>query len=334
MRLGIILAASLLVIAVGGAACGGGGEEALGGKIKVVTSVSPITSIVENIACDRADVVGVIPEGEDSHTYEPPVSVAQQLAKADLIILNGLFLEESLLGMAKANKRAGTPIVLLGDEAVTPEEYKFDFSFPKEGGKPNPHLWPSIRLAMKYAQLVKDALIKVDPEGAPTYEANYQALIARLEALDRATQQAVSTVPPPYRKLLTYHDSWAYWAEDYGFQVIGAVQPSDFKEPSAREVAELVAQIKREGVPAIFGSEVFPSNVMEQLARETGARYITDLRDDDLPGEPGELWHSYIGMMLENVKAIVSALGGDPAPLRQVDPSLVCPGGRSLTRYY
>jgi len=324
-----LAAAAALVLA----ACAGGGQEGKRGAIKVVTSVSPVTSIVENIACDRAEVVGVIPEGEDSHTYEPPTSVAKELAQADLIILNGLYLEEPLLKMAEANKKGEAEIVLLGEEAITPAEYKFDFSFPKEQGKPNPHLWPSVRLAMEYARLAKEALARADPEGAAIYEANYQAFLERLRALDEATKEAVATVPPDQRKLLTYHDSWAYWADDYGFQVIGAVQPSDFKEPSAQEVARLIDQIKAEGVPAIFGSEVYPSEVMDQIARETGARYVTDLRDDDLPGEPGDPLHSYIGMMVENVRAIVSALGGDPSPMDKVDPSLVCPQG-SLTRYY
>jgi manganese/iron transport system substrate-binding protein len=328
MRWALALTASVLILA----ACTSGQE---GGQaaIKVVTSVSPITSIVENIACDRAQVVGVIPEGEDSHTYEPPTSVAKELASANLIILNGLYLEEPLLEMAKANKRPDAEIVLLADNAITPAQWKFDFSFPREQGKPNPHLWPSTRLAMEYARLAKEALIRHDPDGAPIYEANYQAFLQRLQALDRATQEAVATVPPQRRKLLTYHDSWAYWADDYGFQVIGAIQPSDFKEPSAQEVASLINQIKAEGVPAIFGSEVFPSKVMEQIARETGARYVTDLRDDDLPEKPGHRLHSYIGMMVENVRAIVSALGGDPTPLQNVDPSLVCPQG-SRARYY
>jgi len=325
-----ILLLMALVLAL--AACTSGQEEPQA-AIKVVTSVSPITSIVENIACDRAQVVGVIPEGEDSHTYEPPASVAKELAEAHLIILNGLYLEEPLLEMAKANKRPDAEIVLLADNAITPAQWKFDFSFPREQGKPNPHLWPSTRLAMEYARLAKEALIRHDPEGAPIYEANYQAFLQRLQALDQATKEAVATVPPQRRKLLTYHDSWAYWADDYGFQVIGAIQPSDFKEPSAQEVARLIDQIKAEGVPAIFGSEVFPSKVMEQIARETGARYVTDLRDDDLPEKPGHRLHSYIGMMVENVQAIVSALGGDPTPLRNVDPSLVCPQG-SRARYY
>ncbi len=314
-------------------ACGGGNSSPQGeaGGLRVVTSVSPITSIVENIACARASVLGVIPEGQDSHTYEPPASVARELERADLIILNGLFLEEPLLDMAESNKRPDAEIVLLGDQAITQDQWKFDFSFPREQGKPNPHLWPSARLTMRYAEIVKDALARKDPANASYYEANYRAFRQRLEELDRAMAQAVATVPPQNRKLLTYHDSWAYWADDYGFQVIGAIQPSSFNEPSAQEVARIIDQIRQERVPAIFGSEVYPSPVLNQIARETGARYVTDLSDDDLPGDPGDRLHSYVGMMVENMKAMIPALGGDASAMDRVDTGLVCSDGSRAT---
>src|SRR5690606_19443756 len=109
----------------------------------------------------------------------------------------------------------------------------------------------------------------------------------------------------------TYHDSWAYFAPTYGMTVIGAIQPSDFSEPSAREVAGLIDQIREEQVPAIFGSEVFPSPVLEQIARETGATYYDDLRDDEPPGEPGSPEHTFIGMMIRNLEIMAEALGGD-----------------------
>lgn len=330
--LGIAVVTLTLLLA---AACGGGngdGATGDGGRLLVVSSVSPITSIVENIGCSRIDLVGVIPEGQDSHTYEPPTSVARTLSEADLVFLNGLFLEEPLLDMARANIPEGTEIVLLGDQAIDESEWKFDFSFPREEGKPNPHLWPSPRLALRYAEIVRDALIRHDPEGKEEYERNFEAFRERIEALDAAIREAVETVPPANRKLLTYHDSWAYWAEDYGFTVIGAIQPSDFAEPSAQDVARIIDQIREEGVPAIFGSEVYPSPVLEQIAAETGAKYVTDLRDDDLPGEPGDPLHSYLGMMVENMRAMITALGGDASAMERVDTSLVCEGG-SNARY-
>ena len=131
---------------------------------------------------------------------------------------------------------------------------------------------------------------------------------------------------------MTYHDSFPFFAPRYGFEIIGAVQPSDFTEPSAREVARLIDQVRETGVPAIFGSEVFPSPVMKQIAKEGGARFIDQLRDDDLPGSHGDERHSYLGMMLSNVETIVSALGGSADAMSGFDPSPVFQG-ESAARY-
>jgi len=113
--------------------------------------------------------------------------------------------------------------------------------------------------------------------------------------------------------------SWAYWARRYGWQVTGAVQPSDFKEPSAQEVAALIKQIKQEKVRAVFGSEVFPSPVLEQIARESGATFVDKLRDDEPPGAPGSPEHTYLGMMKSDMQVIVGSLGGDPSIFDPLD---------------
>ena len=285
-------------------------------KLQVVTTVSPITNIAYNIAGDRAEIVGIVPEGVNSHTFEPAPSDARRLADADIIFLNGLKLEEPTLKLAEANAGADTQIVLLGDETIAPDEYVYDFSFPKEAGSPNPHLWPNPFHSLKYAEVIRDTLSARDPDHAGYYAANYDAFAARIEALDEAIKQTVASIPQQNRKLLTYHDSWAYFAPLYGMTVIGAIQPSDFAEPSARELVEIIAQIRAESVPAIFGSEVFPSPVLEQIARETGATYV-----DDLPGQPGDANHSYLGLMAENLRVMAQALGGDPTIMAQFDTS-------------
>lgn len=287
---------------------------------RVVTTVAPITSIVENVAGSRARVTGIVPEGVNSHTFRPVPSDARTMARADLIVLNGLYLEIPTLKLARANRRTDTPILLLGDRTLAEKDYVFDFSFPKDQGHPNPHLWPDPIHVMTYARLVRDALIAADPAGRAGYEANAERYLGQLRALDKAIAAAVATVPEGNRRLLTYHDSWPYFAKRYGFTVIGAVQPSSFAEPSPREVARLIDQLNRERVPAVFGSEVFPSPVLRQIAREAETRFIDSLRDDDLPGEAGDPVHSYTGMMLANIRTIVTALGGSADALDAVDP--------------
>ena len=308
-------------------ACGDDdGSDSAVGKLQVVTTVSPITSIVENIGGTAIDVEGVIPEGVNSHTFEPPPSVVGTIEDADLIILYGLKLEEPTLELAQANKKDSAEILLLGDEAISEEEYKFDFSFPRDEGRPNPHVWPDPTLVMDYATLVHDKLVELDAADKDYFDENYATLMDRLERLDQQMAVAAQTVPEANRKLLTYHDSWAYWAGRYGFTVIGAIQPSDFSEPSASEVAGLIDQVKKERVPAIFGSEVFPSDVLKSIADESGARYIDDLRDDDLPGKPGDENHSYLGLMVNNMRIMIPALGGDASPMDIIDTSLVFEG--------
>ncbi len=294
--------------------------------LRVVTTVSPITSLAENIGGTRISLEGIVPEGVNSHTYEPAPSVARVMSEADLIILNGLFLEEPSLKMARANQKPEAVILTLGDKAITREDWVFDFSFPESGGRPNPHLWTSPDLALKYAELIRDALADLDPANESYYNGNYERLKERIEDLDNRIAAAVETVPEENRKLLTYHDSFPFFAARYGFQVIGAVQPSDFSDPSAREVANLIDQVRESGVPAIFGSEVFPSPVMEQIAKEGGAAFVDKLRDDDLPGSHGDPRHSYMGMMASNIEIMVPALGGNADAMAGFDAGLVFEG--------
>ncbi len=315
----------LLVLSLIVAACGSTSEEADDGRLRVVTTVAPITSIAANIGGDAVSVTGLVPEGTNSHTFDPPPSSAATLADADVVFLNGLQLEEPTLELAEANVGDGVPIVALGEETIGPDEYVFDFSFPEEGGKPNPHLWTNPPMAERYAEVVKDTLSELDPDNAAAFEANFEEYTARLDALDEAIRAATATVPEQNRQLLTYHDSFAYFAPEYGWNVIGAVQPSSFGEPTAREVAGLIDQVNELELPAVFGSEVFPSPVLDRIANETGATYIDDLRDDDLPGEPGDPDHTFLGLLQFDFVTMVEALGGDPAALEEVDVSDVTP---------
>lgn len=304
------------------AACSGAAAPATPGgpaKLKVVTTVSPITNIIYNIGGNRIDLTGIIPEGSDSHTFEPAPSTAALFATADVVFVNGLHLEEPTRKMAAANAKAGSEIVNLGEQTLTPDQYMYDFSFPKSGGNPNPHLWMNPMNALSYAQIAHDTLVRRDPANADFYTKNFEAYKLRLNALDAAIKTSTATIPEANRKLLTYHDSFAYFAPRYGLTVIGAIQPADFAEPSAKEVADLITQIRTEHVPAIFGSEVFPSPTLAQIAKETGAKYEASLRDDDLPGLVGEANHSYLGLMTEDVRTITTDLGGTPTALDNFD---------------
>ena len=316
----------LIFILIGVVACGEDPTPTQATKLKVVTTVSPITSIVENIGGTRIQLEGLVPEGVNSHTFAPAPSVAKVLADADLIVVNGLFLEEPTLKIAEASKTASAVILSLGEQAISQEEQRFDVSFPESGGHPNPHLWPDPFLALRYAELVRDQLALLDAANADYYNQNLESFRSRISELDRGIAASVATIPGENRMLLTYHDSWAYFSDRYGMNVVGAVQPSNFSEPSAREVAQLIDQVKELNIPAVFGSEVFPSDVLEQIAKEAGARFVDQLADDDLPGAPGDPRHSYLGLMLQNMEIMIPALGGSTDSLAGFDPSPVFEG--------
>lgn len=296
-----------------------------GSRLRIVTTVAPITSIVGNIAGDRADVFGSVPEGTNSHTYEPKPSVAATMTGADIVFANGLKLEDPTLDLAEKNIPSGGQVIELGNLALPADLYIYDFSFPKEGGKPNPHLWTNPPMAKCYAQIAASVMGKADPANASYYADNLARYTSKLDELDRLMVEATKTVPAHARKLLTYHDAYAYFAAHYGWQVIGAIQVSSFQDPTPKEVASLIRQIKTEQVPAIFGSEVFPSSVLEQIGKETKVQYVDVLRDDDLPGAPGDAEHSFLGLMQFDFATMVSSLGGNAAGLQAFDPTDVAP---------
>lgn len=288
------------------------------GRFVVAATVAPLADIVRQVVGSRASVEGLIPEGVDSHTFEPSPATIRSLVHADVLFMDGLHLEGSTLSQAKANMAKGSTIVRLGDLTLHPDQYAYDFTFPKEKGDPNPHLWMDPAFAERWSEIIRDTMVARDPQHASFYRANQAAFASAVGRLDAAISQAVSTIAPGHRKLLTYHDSFAYFARHYGMEVIGAVQPSDFSEPSAKEVSDLISQVRAVGVPAVFGSEVFPSTVLRQVASATGAAYVDKLRDDELPGQPGAANHTYLGLMVDDVEVITSALGGDPGALRSV----------------
>lgn len=291
------------------------------GKVTIVSTVAPITDLVRRVAGDAAQIVAMVPDGVDSHSFEPEPSQAADLSRARLFVANGLHLEEPSLRLAGANLPEGARIVRLGDETVPPEEWVFDRSFPRSGGVPNPHVWLDVPRAGRYVDVIADAVAEVvAPEQRDAVRARARELSAQLEELHKAIETAAATVPADKRKLLTYHDSWAYFGQRYGFTVVDAVQPVGLNEPSAAEVREVIDHIRSERVPAVFGSEVFDDEVLRAIAQETGVRFVGDLADDALPGEPGDPEHSYIGMMARNARIVVEALGGDAAALDAIDP--------------
>jgi ABC-type Zn uptake system ZnuABC Zn-binding protein ZnuA len=291
-------------------------------NLLVVTSISPIASIIKNIGGNKIDILQIVPEREDSHTFALSVTDGVIIkTRADLVIINGLNLESTIEDAARQSTNPQLRILKLADNTITREQWMFDNSFPEEQGNPNPHLWLNVRYAIKYAELIRDELSTADPINAAYYVSNAEAYLQRLERLDEIIAQSVQTIPEENRKLVTYHDSFPYFAERYSFEMVAALQPAHFGEPTEAEVVGIIAQIRAENVPAVFASEVFPNDVTQRIAEEADVEVVRTLRDDALPGNVGASQHTYLGMMVSNVRTMVAALGGDATLLEEYDPS-------------
>lgn len=291
-------------------------------KLNVVTSVAPITNIVQNIGGDKINLVGLVPEGVNSHTFELIPSDTIKINDADLVIIDGLNLEANIEKIAEnvISKNPSIRLLKLGDNTISKKEWVFDFSFPKEKGDPNPHLWLNVEYAIKFANLTRDKLMEMDPTNSQYYIKNSNKYTKLLNQLDEGIKKSIETIPAENRKLLTYHDSWAYFAPRYGMKVIGAIQASDFSDPSPKDIAGLIDQVRSEKIPAIFASEVFPTNIVDQIAKEGNVTVVETLSDDDLPGNTGDNNHSYVGMMIENMRNMILPLGGNIDALKDINP--------------
>lgn len=291
---------------------------------RVLVSDPANLAIVREIAGDLLVVESIVPPGANGHTYEPVPGDAIRAAAADLYIENGMELNDAVTDFVRANYREGTPEVTLS-EVIPPAEVISTDSAEQIASHGhahsfNAHFWTDPVYAAKYAAKIETALSALDPVNAAVYAARTADFVARLDELDRRFRLAIASIPAANRKLVVYHDSWSYFGRRYGIPIVGAIQPVSFAEPSAEEIRRMIDQIRREAVPAFFGSEVFPSDVLDAVATETGARYFSDLSDEELPGAPGTAEHSYEGMMIQNVRLITTALGGDVSILDGLIP--------------
>lgn len=299
---------------------------AVAAKFTVVVSDPPIADLVRRVAGDAVKVSTVVPIGASGHNYEPRPEDARTLAEADVYIENGLNLNNVVTAFASVNYPSGTPHHALADAIPKTEILSTDSA--KEVASHghahsyNAHFWPDPNYAIQYVNRIGQILAGFDPADAAGYSSRAAALVGQLQKMDQTFRTAIATIPKQNRKMVVYHDSWSYFGRRYGLPVLGAIQPTDFSEPSAAELRATIEEVRAAAVPAFFGSEVFPSDVLDVIEQESGAEYVADLSDDRLPGDLGSAEHSYAGMMVANVRTIVTALGGDASALDAIDPAL------------
>lgn len=282
-------------------------------------SIPPLADLVQRIGGDRVEVVSIVPQGVDGHTYEPTPSDVVGLTQVDVKFFASRDLNPAVTRTVETNLPSSALTVDLMDLTVPTTEVIADISHSHGSGgshsHANVHVWTDPTIAMRWVGVIRDQLEALEPSGAGWYRVNAATVTAQLQALHDAIVAATATVPEPQRTLVVYHDSWSYFGRTYGYRVLGALQAADFAEPSAGEMRDMVEQVRDAGVPAFFGAAVFPTEVLRRVSEEARVPYVADLADDELPGEPGEPRHSYLGMMIDNVRHIVNSLGGDDAAL-------------------
>jgi zinc/manganese transport system substrate-binding protein len=282
--------------------------------LKVAASFSILADWVGNVGGDAVAVTSIVKAGGDAHTFDPDPATVASIADAKVIFAIGAGFEGWLADMVEASGN-GAPLVEVteGMTLITGEE-EHDHEEGDDGGHDHgagdPHVWGDVANAISAVELIRSTLAEVDPDRADTYAANAGAYTDRLQELDAAIRQQVATVPEENRKLVTSHDTFAYYARAYGFEVIGTALGSistESGDPSARDIATLVESIRETSVPAIFAENVVNPALMQSLGDEAGVELAPTLYSDAL-GEEGSDGATYIDMMTYNTSTIVTAL--------------------------
>ena len=320
-RLGVVAVGTLLLAACGSDGPSSSGSSPPGGSpdtAVVVATTSIWADITANVACDGlADVRMIIPPGGDPHSFEPSLRDRETMDTADLIVANGLFLEESLEDTIDAVESGGVPVLRIGDgldpiptNAASHDDDHDDEAAHDDHGDDDPHVWWDPTRIAAAVPLIADELVEagLDRERVDVCAGQY---VDDLTRLDDELTTIVATLPVDQRLLVTNHDSLGYFADRYDFEVLGSVIPSSssLAATSPAELDALAADIEATGVPAIFADTQNSSDDADALANRIGDVEVISMLTDTLD-EPGTDQGTYVGWLRQNVETIVEALGG------------------------
>ncbi|WP_024506130.1 metal ABC transporter substrate-binding protein [Bradyrhizobium sp. ARR65] len=264
--------------------------------LKVVASFSILADFVRNVGGDRVDVTTLVGANGDVHVYTPAPTDAKKVADARLVIVNGLGLEGWLPRLLQS---PGSKAAI-----VTATE---DISPLKLGSQADPHAWQSVQNAKTYVENIRDALVEADAADADYFRTHAQAYLAELDGLDSEVRAAIDKIPPERRKVISTHDAFAYFSRDYGIAFVAPLGVSTESEPSARDIATIIAQVRKDKIPAVFLENISDDRLMRRISQETGAKIGGTLYSDSLTDENGPV-PTYIALVRHNIKALTSAL--------------------------
>jgi zinc/manganese transport system substrate-binding protein len=264
-------------------------------RLKVVASFSILGDFVRSVGGDRVSVTTLVGPDSDAHVYSPTPADAKKIADAKLIFINGLGFEGWLPRLVKS--ASGKATVVTATSGI---------GSPKPGSD-DPHAWQSVANAKIYVGNIRDALVAADPASAQVLRANAEAYLVKLDALDREVRDAIAKIPESRRKVISTHGAFGYFAAAYGVEFIAPVGVSTESEPSARDIAGIISQIRVAKIPAVFLENVSDPRLIRRISAETGAKVGGTLYSDSLTAEKGDA-PTYIDMVRHNIKALTSAL--------------------------
>lgn len=265
-------------------------------RLNVVASFSILGDFVRNVGGGRVNVTTLVGANGDVHVYTPAPQDAKKVADARLLVINGLGLEGWLPRLLQSSGSKAT--IVTATKNISPL---------KLGSEDDPHAWQSVENAKIYVANIRDALIAADAADADYFRQNAQAYLADLDALDREVRAAIDKIPPERRKVISTHDAFAYFAKDYGIAFIAPIGVSTESEPSARDIAAIITQVRKDKIPAVFLENISDSRLMRRISEESGAKIGGTLYSDSLTDENGPV-PTYIALVRHNIKALTSAL--------------------------
>jgi zinc/manganese transport system substrate-binding protein len=298
-----VIAAFLLALLVPGPA---GAQDVPGreaAKLKVVASFSILADFVRQVGGDRVELTTLVGPDGDAHVYAPSPADARRIGDAKVVFVNGLGLEGWIGRLVKA--AGGRATVVEAARGVARVEAAEEPGHSHGGA--DPHAWQNVANARVYVANIRDALNAADPAGKAAYDANAAAYLTELDALDAEVRAAIARIPADRRRIITSHDAFAYFERAYGIDFVAPQGVSTEAEASARDVARIILQIRRERIRAVFVENISDPRLVERIARETGARIGDRLYSDALSG-PGGPAATYIEMIRHNIRAFSAAL--------------------------
>ena len=272
-------------------------------KLKAVATFSILGDLVANVGGARADVATLVGPNSDAHVYSPTPADAKTLAQAKVVVVNGLGLEGWLTRLVTAS--GSKAVTVTASTGIKPRRMEDEH----HGGQfvTDPHAWQSIANAKIYVTNIRDGLVKVDPDGRAAYAANATAYLAKLDALEADVKAAIERIPADRRRIITTHDAFGYFGAAFGMEFIAPQGVSTESEASAKDVAKIITQIRQQKIPAVFMENISDPRLMQQIARETGAKIGGTLYSDALSGANGPA-ATYIDMMRNNIREFAAAL--------------------------